>query len=841
MKKLLLWVFGIIFGLLAIGYLGVLFFFPADKLRQYLEEEASAALNQPVRIAELDASFWGGLGVTLSGVTVGAADSEESSRLASIEKIDVKMQFWPLLSGEYIVDHFVVTRPEIYVRVDATGSSNLSLGDDDFSSAPGMAGADEAALLLGGMSLGALRVENGSFTRINEQEKSELSLQGITYAGALDVDDGGTIYSGGFLSFESANYRRDSSGQSLAAPLNLRLPTLRFDYHVTLDPSNETLTIDTMLVSVGENARIQIDGVLSGIYNEPSSRLTYDIDGADLEEFWPLINSISTDAAQYLKGVSGTLALGGNVISATGPGLDYDGAGSISRFHLPAGAAAPGIDAQHITFSFDTSSAILKSESIIIGGTNGAAGGANLALELELENFNSPHITANIEGNIALSALTVYLPQGGSPRLTGVAETKLQVDYHDGAPDRTRITGVVTIKGGSLRATTLPEDITDLTVKVKITPEEITIEKFNVVFESSDFSITGRISDPFPYLLFLDSTGEDAPSPYLTFTGSGSRLDLDKLFPETVPNSGVNRGALPPEEIPPLPLPQVKGSGTVTLDTLIYAEAEFTNIIANVRIEKDVIYCQNVRGAVYGGSFTGETTIDLGEFQNPHYTGKFAAQELSAGQVLSRFSFWKFDGVVLGRVKLSGDYDSYGWEPEDFFGSLNMNLFSSSDTLKLSGFPQITSFAQTLSELTGQTDLAGRFQTLTLRSFVSNVKFVDGHVVVNDLQGNDPQAGEWKLGGAIALDGSLDLKGTYAPSDEIIKDLAKTLGIKTQDIEFLKDPQTGKLTIPLIILGNINKPAVKFDEGFIKDLATRLLKKKGGDLIDNLKGLFKKE
>ncbi|MFQ5607140.1 MAG: hypothetical protein ACE5GA_04275, partial [Candidatus Zixiibacteriota bacterium] len=410
------------------------------------------------------------------------------------------------------------------------------------------------------------------------------------------------------------------------------------------------------------------------------------------------------------------------------------------------------------------------------------------------------------------------------------------IEYRQSAPDKTQITGAVTISGGSLRATTLPEDITDISAQIKITPAEINLEKLHVAFESSDFTLSGVISDPFPYLLYLDSTDEDAPSPFLSFTGHSSRLDIDRLFPEAAPGSAVNRGALPATEAPPLPLPLVKGSGRVTFDTLVYSEAELTNVTADVRIHRDIIYCQDVRGDVYGGSFTGETTIDLREFENPHYTGRFDAANLLAGPAVSHFSPWDGGGSLLGRIKLSGDYDSYGWKPEDFLGSLSMNLLSSGDSLELKGFSFLAPLGVSFAEMTGMTTFKKQLATLDLRSFSSRLQFVDGKIMLNRLTGSSPKLGGWDLSGAVGLDGALDLKCAYAPSDEILPTLFRSKGLDPKYSDLLINPKTGRVELPLLIGGAFAKPTISIDEKKIGDIVGAALKKSAGDF---LKDLFK--
>ncbi|HSG99189.1 MAG TPA: AsmA-like C-terminal region-containing protein, partial [candidate division Zixibacteria bacterium] len=489
------------------------------------------------------------------------------------------------------------------------------------------------------------------------------------------------------------------------------------------------------------------------------------------------------------------------------------------------------LTAPRIDFAF-------SQDSLAVSADRLAAKEASLKFEAGLNDFAAPRLRLKAQGGAPLALLAGYLPQGGEPQLGGVANVDLAVSGALAQPERLNISGSLKVRDGSLRATTLPEQLERFTCDIGVAPKKITINALSLQFERSDIALTGEISDPFPYLLpVADSTKEKFPGPYLQFTATSHHFDVDRLFPEAAPGTGVNRASMPLDSVPPILLPEVNGAGVATFDTLIYSEVQFTKVTSDVRIERTRIFCDNIRGTAYSGAVTGNTVIDLTEFDNPTYYGGFNAEQVSAAEVIQRFLGVNVGDYLAGKIKLSGDYSSSGWEPAEFLQALTMNVDAFGAGMELRNAPLTNQWIESLVQTTGKTQLRDKYRTISLKSFQGAFKMEKGRIVVNDLAGEAASLGSWKLSGGMGLDGALDLGGSFVPSQQLISELAGDNALAGALAEYLKDPASGQISAPLTVRGTVEKPVAHLDMSVVQSKIGEAMKKQAGDA---LKGLFKK-
>lgn len=850
MKKILLWIVGLIVGLSAVGYVGVLLFFPAERVRVYLEERGSEALGQPVRIGSLSASFWGGVGVELTDALIG--DSLHPPLLAHIKSVDVKLRFWSAVFGEYEIDHVTLVGPELALVYAADGTTNFDLPDDIATEMPGVvyqapAGSapidDETAVLFGGLSLGDLRVRDGVLLRRNEITQSELTVWGLQFAGdlkpLLNSDVHGMFSSAGELEIDSALYLtwdQDSLGSSYrethgdVVTDKIRLPRIALSYAGELNIADPAIHLTRAEIEA-LGLTVAVSGELSELTTEPAVDFKYTVVGSDLTEIVENVQALAPDLAPALSSLRGSLVADGAAQYQLGAKPDYHAEGAITSFGFHPEVSPQALESARVEFAVTENSLTLRVDTLV-------SGAAFASFALEIEDFSDPEVNCKLNGETSLAFLGAFLPPGGSPRLAGEATIDLTVSGRMSKPAEMEIAGTVAVANGSLHAETLPEQLERFDIQLDISPQRILIKQFALDFESSDLSLTGEINDPFPYLLPVDDSIKWLhPSPYLNFESRSHRLDIDKLFPEAAPGSGVNRASLPPSELPPLPVPQVNGSGIARIDTLIYTEIEFTEITSNVRLEKSRVFCENVRGRVYNGSVAGNTVVDLTDFNKPVYYGKFTSDSLDIGAVLARFLPWGSAGALFGKIKLDGDYASSGWERVDFMKALTMNLTSSGNGLELRNSPVVKQTFEAISQYSGKSYSPERYQKLELRSMAGSVKLQDGKIVPDNFNISTGQLGDFLLAGAIGIDGKLDLQCDFTPNEAIRSDLINKSGLSGALSGLLDQSQGGELSFPLLISGTTDKPVISIDQQALGGILNKALKEQGAGLLN---GLFKK-
>jgi hypothetical protein len=237
------------------------------------------------------------------------------------------------------------------------------------------------------------------------------------------------------------------------------------------------------------------------------------------------------------------------------------------------------------------------------------------------------------------------------------------------------------------------------------------------------------------------------------------------------------------------------------------------------------IVCNDITGKVYTGEISGNTTIDLSDFEIPVYQGEFQARQIESDDFVSRFS--KFGGFLFGKIDLDGSYNAKGWEPEEFLNSLTMNsrLNMNEGKLRTSGatFEIVNSLASKLGEEFSQEQ--------SLKNASTNLYVKDGKVGIDKLITKLGDLGDLELDGFYSFDGGLSYTGTILLSQERSKKLMGGLG------SLFGSGNTGRVKLPLTIGGTFDKPKLSLDLGAIKDNLGDNLKNQAEGL---LKGLFKK-
>ncbi len=448
-------------------------------------------------------------------------------------------------------------------------------------------------------------------------------------------------------------------------------------------------------------------------------------------------------------------------------------------------------------------------------------------------------IDGHVDGQLNLALFTPFLPPAGNPRLTGSIKVDLDITC-----DATKITslkprGEISIASASFIDSLLPEPVQAFEATMHMVPDTIIIKGLNAQFESSDVALSGKLIDPFPYLLPIKSVESIDRSklkkPRLLFELTSHRFDTDRLFPEAVPGSGTNRAALPADSVPPIFLPDIDGQGSFQFDTVVYSRIDFTSLSGKVRIHNRTIDCYDVKGNVYTGDVAGTTTIDLNDFNNPRYKGEFKATQIEADDFVSRFS--QFGGHLFGKVNLDGNYQANGWEPEEFTNSLTMTAKAQMHDGKIitSGF--LYSAIAGLAKQTGQS--FEREQPL--KELNTNITVKDGKVRLDELKTRFGSMGDLELDGFYAFSGELGYKGSLLLSKEWTANLLSQGSLLGGLAGLFTDKSIDRIKLPLAIGGTVAKPTVNVDYSSLgKNVQQNLSKDAGNFLKDLLKKKDKK-
>ncbi|UCE25825.1 MAG: AsmA family protein [Candidatus Zixiibacteriota bacterium] len=442
----------------------------------------------------------------------------------------------------------------------------------------------------------------------------------------------------------------------------------------------------------------------------------------------------------------------------------------------------------------------------------------------------APTIDGSVSGNVDLAVVNMFLPPTGNPELKGDLSTNIKMtgvltDY-----ERLRPSGKLTIRNASYTDSLLPEPVTHFEAEMTIAPDTITVNNLTAKFVSSDASFSGKLVDPFPYLLPIEGVDRSQVNkPLFLFQLSSNRFDADKLFPEAVPGSGENRATVSVDSISPFILPDIDGQGTFEVDTLIYSQVEFTSLQGKIKVYDRKIECYDATGKVYTGDVSGKTTIDLQDFENPRYVGEFKASNVEADDFVSRFT--KFGGYLFGKVNMEGNYNASGWEAQDFLNSLTMNSASSMQQGKVVTSGVVFSAISSLASKAGETFEKEQ----SLRDLSTNVVVKDGKVSVDKLQTGLGKVGDVQLDGFYAFTGDISYSGTILLSKEWSEKLVSQKGLLGNLAGLLSDKSVDRIKLPIAFGGTIDQPSFDVDYTALAKNLGENLKDEAGNLLDKLK------
>ncbi|MFQ5774818.1 MAG: AsmA family protein [Kiloniellaceae bacterium] len=201
------------------------FLIPVETYKEQIAEVAREATGRELSLkGGLELSVLPRLELQAEDVAFANAPGAATARMASLDKLVLRLQVWPLLSGEVRVDSFVLVKPVIHLEVDKAGRPNW-----DFGAGAKPAGEGTAAPGLQQLSLGDVRIEDGLITFRDARTGDRFEASDITMKVSLpDLDgpvraDGSLVWNGRKLTLkvESENLRGLMAGKT--TPLRLAL------------------------------------------------------------------------------------------------------------------------------------------------------------------------------------------------------------------------------------------------------------------------------------------------------------------------------------------------------------------------------------------------------------------------------------------------------------------------------------------------------------------------------------------------------------------------------------------------------------------------------------------
>ncbi|HDS74475.1 MAG TPA: AsmA family protein, partial [Firmicutes bacterium] len=192
--KVILIAVGAIAGVFLIALVLLAIFFPSDRVRAVIEEQAATYLERPLTIGDIGLSFWP-LGVAVEDVVIGNDLALSDEPLVEVDRAVVSVRLWPLIA-----------RREVTIREISIQSPRIAyvIGEDGTTSVDGLlveqpepepvkvtpSEVDTTAALAGipfNLIVQEFSISNGSISFIDRQSDMDITVGSIDQTLRLDI------------------------------------------------------------------------------------------------------------------------------------------------------------------------------------------------------------------------------------------------------------------------------------------------------------------------------------------------------------------------------------------------------------------------------------------------------------------------------------------------------------------------------------------------------------------------------------------------------------------------------------------------------------------------------
>ena len=248
MKKILIGIAAVVV-LLIVAALVIPFFIPADRYMREITARVKDATGRDLAIAgDVKFSLLPRLEIEVNKVSFANAPGAADKNMATLNKLQVRVQMLPLLSGNVAIDSFVLVDPVIRLEIDKQGRPNWDFSGATPAAAQAKTPAGKPAPAAAGgspikeLSLGDVKLVNATVSyqddRTGEKEeitKVNLNLKLANLDSPLSAN-GGLVWKAKQigLKLDVAKPRALLSGQSSAVALNVASEPIALDYKGTV-------------------------------------------------------------------------------------------------------------------------------------------------------------------------------------------------------------------------------------------------------------------------------------------------------------------------------------------------------------------------------------------------------------------------------------------------------------------------------------------------------------------------------------------------------------------------------------------------------------------------------
>jgi AsmA protein len=869
MRKLLI-ALGIVLALAVVAVLALPFVVDVNRYRPQIESRLKDALGRTVSLGKMDLSLRP-FGFRVENAIIGEDPSFATGRpFAQVRELYVSPELVPLFSGDVRISSALLRQPQIELVRNRQGTWN-------FVSLAAQQKEKQAPQPERRFTLDELRIEGGQVAVTDLQQSKERAVYDHIDITLRDYapDQPFFLRAAAHLPGEGAQML---SIEGTAGPLaqdgaantpfdgqvtfdQVSLSGLRrFVKTAALEGTEAVITGETQLrnrqgefSSSGElrmeNVRVRkvdIGYPIAADYNVSGNlhQETVRIEKGDLRlgqtplNFTGTINAAPTPMLLDVKLEAGNVAIGevARLASAFGvafnPNTKVDGRLD-ADLTARGSAAQPALNGQLRARDIRITGAELKQpvevpaveltltpEIIRSNRFTATTAGSSVAVEGAVHDYTgkSPRFQATVNtGKAELGGVLNIARAYGVSAVEGMSGSgTLTLDVTASGPvkqpERATFSGSGELSSATLHLPSLTKPLEIRSTSLKFSSDAMAME--NVVLAAGKTTARGRL------------TLRNFAAPQVQFSLAADTIDAGE-WQQIVRKDGATP-ARQPSATPtaargePSILERTTGSGTLSVETLIFNEAKLSNLRSDVRLDKGVIRLAPLTAELFGGKQVGEIVVDLRPTPAT-YAVNTRFEQVDANKLLSSVSSIKETLYGLLAANANARFTSADAAPEiarSLNGKAALNLRDGklarvdllrqlADIGKFSGFSRAAEPFTKLLQLTGNFDIK------------------DGVAATNDLRAQI-EGGTLAANGTVNLvNESLNMRVTAVLSQALSQQVGGTNvgGFMTTALANNK----GELVLPIIVSGTFQKPQFAPDVQKIAEMKLQNLLPTGSD------------
>lgn len=608
MKKILRF-----FLILIVLVLAAMFILPIvfkSKIEEAVKSAANESLTAVLDFDAVELSLFRdfpNLSVSITQLSLTGTETFEGLPLIRTEELRATVDLGSLFGEEISVREIALVRPEVNVRVLASGEANY----DIVKSAGETVEEDTSGSDTGSgfkMNLAAYSISDGSIVYDDASFPMKMELRGFSHSGSGDFTSErfvllteSEIAQASFV-YDGVRYLRDASAK------------LKAEFDIDMATSTYTFKENELLIN---QMPLHADGWVAMPGEDIDMDIRFSSTGSELTT---LLSMVPAEFASDLSGVSTSGQVNfdgfvrGTYNETTMPGLALNLSvknGRVSYPDLPKSIenidiamrldASEGIDKDALTLDIDRFYLEMAENPI--------------DLRLHLKNpYTDPYIDAGILAKVNFAGLSEVLPLEKGDELSGSINSDLSFKGRMSALEEERYEdfeakGQLVALGILMKSDSLPYDIQLTSAYFTFTPRFAELSNFEALIGNSDLQANGRIDNYMQYAL-QDSLLKGS------FSVRSKLLDLNKLMASTEEEGSADTSEVEePEEA--MEVIQLPGNIDFTLNAdfkeMRYEEILITNVTGALVLRDKVAYLDGLSMRLLDGQVSMSGSYDTRE------------------------------------------------------------------------------------------------------------------------------------------------------------------------------------------------------------------------------------